>query len=59
MQPDQGKKQADAGRKVGDASDFLGLTTEEQAYIELRLKSAGAPKGTPSAQQTDPGRTDQ
>jgi DNA-binding XRE family transcriptional regulator len=28
------------GWKVGSARDFLGLTQEEEAYIELRLKLA-------------------
>ena len=44
MQTDKRKKLTDAGWKVGDASDFLGLTAEEQAYIELRLKLADAVK---------------
>ena len=44
MQTDKRKKLTDAGWKVGDASDFLGLTAEEQAYIELRLKLADALK---------------
>lgn len=29
-----------AGWKVGDARDFLGLSEEEEAYIELRLRLA-------------------
>jgi DNA-binding XRE family transcriptional regulator len=34
------KKLANTGWKVGSAKDFLGLTSEEEAYIELRLKLA-------------------
>jgi DNA-binding XRE family transcriptional regulator len=30
------------GWKVGSAEEFLGLTTEESAYIELRLKLSDA-----------------
>lgn len=44
MQTDKRKNLAEAGWKVGDAADFLGLTPEEQAYIELRLKLADALK---------------
>ena len=40
MQTNKRKKLAEAGWQVGDTSDFLGLTPEEQAYIELRLKLA-------------------
>lgn len=32
------KKLTDAGWEVGDAMDFLGLSPEEEAYLELRLK---------------------
>jgi predicted XRE-type DNA-binding protein len=34
------KKLTEAGWKVGDARDFLGLSVEEEAYIELRLRLA-------------------
>lgn len=34
------KKLTEAGWKVGDARDFLGLSAEEEAYIELRLRLA-------------------
>ena len=37
------KKRLEAyGWKVGTAEEFLGLTTEEAAYVELRLKLAAA-----------------
>ena len=32
------------GWKLGSAKDFLGLTTQEEAYIELRLKLANGLK---------------
>jgi len=38
------KKLEAAGWKVGSAKDLLGLSDEEQAYIELRLKLAGGLK---------------
>jgi hypothetical protein len=31
---------ADAGWRTGDAADFLGLTAEEAAFVELRLALA-------------------
>ena len=34
------KKLLAKGWKTGDAKDFLGLSSEEEAYIELRLKLA-------------------
>ncbi|MCX7056733.1 MAG: helix-turn-helix transcriptional regulator [Pseudomonadota bacterium] len=34
------KKLEGKGWAVGDAKDFLGLSPEEEAYIELRLKLA-------------------
>ena len=33
-----------AGCTVGDASDFLGLSPEEAAFIELKLARSQAPK---------------
>ena len=34
------KKLEEAGWKVGDAKDFLGLTPREQEYIELKMSLA-------------------
>jgi DNA-binding XRE family transcriptional regulator len=34
------RRLAAKGWKTGDAKDFLGLTDQEEAYIELRLKLA-------------------
>jgi len=38
------KRLAAKGWKIGSTADFLGLTAEESAYIELRLKLADALK---------------
>lgn len=38
MRAVKGKKLTDAGWEIGDAMDFLGLSSEEEAYLELRLK---------------------
>jgi len=35
------KRLAAAGRRSGDAADFLGLTEEEAAFVELKLALAG------------------
>jgi DNA-binding XRE family transcriptional regulator len=40
MRASKRKKLAGAGWEVGDATDFLHLSPEEEAYIELRLKLA-------------------
>ncbi len=40
MRENKQKRLAAKGWKLGGASDFLGLTPEEEAYIELRLKLA-------------------
>lgn len=40
MRASKRKKLTDAGWQSGDSTDFLGLTPEEQAYVELRLKLA-------------------
>ncbi len=40
MRESKQKRLAAKGWKLGSASDFLGLTPEEEAYIELRLKLA-------------------
>lgn len=40
MQASKRKKLGAAGWKVGNAKDFLNLTGEEEAYIELRLRLA-------------------
>jgi ribosome-binding protein aMBF1 (putative translation factor) len=40
MRESKRKKLEGKGWAVGDAKDFLGLSSEEEAYIELRLKLA-------------------
>ena len=40
MQQSKRKRVTAKGWKVGDAKEFLGLSDEETAYIELRLKLA-------------------
>jgi ribosome-binding protein aMBF1 (putative translation factor) len=40
MRESKQKRLAAKGWKLGSTSDFLGLTPEEEAYIELRLKLA-------------------
>jgi ribosome-binding protein aMBF1 (putative translation factor) len=40
MRESKQRKLASKGWKVGDAKDFLGLFTSEEAYIDLRLKLA-------------------
>ena len=40
MRANKRKKPGAAGWKVGDSSEFLGLTPEETVYIELRLRLA-------------------
>lgn len=37
MKRDAKQRLSDAGWRVGSASDFLGLSAEEAAYIELRI----------------------
>ena len=37
MKQSKRKKLSQTGWKVGSASDFLGLTPEEEAYIEMKL----------------------
>jgi ribosome-binding protein aMBF1 (putative translation factor) len=49
MRDSKRKKLAKKGWKTGDAKDFLGLSAEEEAYIELRLKLA---KGLKSRRQS-------
>jgi DNA-binding XRE family transcriptional regulator len=38
MQPRKRQKLESAGWKVGDASEFLGLSPDETAYIETKLR---------------------
>jgi DNA-binding XRE family transcriptional regulator len=40
MRNDKRKRLEAAGWRVGDAAEFLGLTPEEQAYVEIRLRLA-------------------
>ena len=40
MRESKRKRLASNGWKTGSAKEFLGLTAEEEAYIELRLKLA-------------------
>lgn len=42
MRQSKQKKLTAKGWQIGDAKDFLGLSEEEQAFIELRLKLADA-----------------
>lgn len=44
MNSDKQKKLATKGWTVGSTSDFLGLTPEESAYIELKLSLSRALK---------------
>lgn len=44
MQEEKKAKLEAAGWKVGSVEDFLGLTPEESAYIELRLRLGDAVK---------------
>lgn len=46
MQSAKRKKLESAGWKVGSAADFLGLSEEEVAYIEFKLKLATNLKAT-------------
>jgi len=38
MRSEKRKRLEAAGWMVGDATDFLGLTPEEEAYVEIRLR---------------------
>ena len=40
MDPKKRKRLKDAGWSVGDAADFLELTSEEREYVELKLALA-------------------
>jgi DNA-binding XRE family transcriptional regulator len=40
MREDKRKRLASKGWKVGSTAEFLGLTPEEEAYIEIRLRLA-------------------
>ena len=39
------RKLAGAGWELGDATGFLGLSPEEEAYIELRHETGRRPEG--------------
>ena len=55
MRESKRSKLATKGWKLGSAKDFLGLTAQEDAYIELRLKLADGLKmrrGTRGVTQT-------
>ena len=55
MRESKRSKLAAKGWKLGSAKDFLGLSTQEEAYIELRLKLADGLKmrrGTRGVTQT-------
>jgi DNA-binding XRE family transcriptional regulator len=41
MREDKRKRLESKGWKVGGTAEFLGLTPEEEAYIEIRLRLAG------------------
>jgi len=51
MRTDRKKRLQKAGWKVGSASDFLGLTAEEAALVEMRLRLASSLKETRVAQK--------
>jgi predicted XRE-type DNA-binding protein len=38
MQQNKKKKLEEKGWKVGDAKEFLGLSDEEEAYVEIKLR---------------------
>ncbi|MEO8064085.1 MAG: helix-turn-helix transcriptional regulator [Pseudomonadota bacterium] len=40
MRESKRKKLTDKGWRVGDAKDFLGLSDQEEAFIDLRLRLA-------------------
>lgn len=44
MQPNERKKLEKAGWKVGSVEEFLGLSREESAYIEMKLALSDALK---------------
>lgn len=44
MNPDKKRRLEQEGWRVGAAADFLGLTSDEEAMVELRLKLADAVK---------------
>jgi hypothetical protein len=43
MRKEKKKRLKAKGWKIGNAKDFLGLTEEESAYIELKIRLAEAP----------------
>ncbi len=55
MRSEKRKRLEAAGWTVGDATDFLGLTPEEEAYVEIRLRLAEGLK----ARRTKRGLTQQ
>lgn len=42
MKPEKRKRLEEKGWRVGTAEDFLGLSPQESAFVELRLKLADA-----------------
>lgn len=42
MKPEKRKRLEEKGWRVGTADDFLGLSPQESAFVELRLKLADA-----------------
>lgn len=40
MRSDKRKRLEAAGWRVGDAKDFMGLSADENAYVEIRLRLA-------------------
>ena len=42
MKPEKRKRLEEKGWRVGTAGDFLGLSAQESAFVELRLKLADA-----------------
>ena len=44
MRSEKRKRLEAAGWRVGDTAEFLGLTPEEEVYVEIRLRLAEGPK---------------
>mgnify|MGYP002476547571 CR=1 FL=1 len=42
MEPGKRKRLEHQGWRIGSAGDFLGLTTEERAYVEMRYRLSRA-----------------
>jgi hypothetical protein len=57
MEPAKRQRLEAAGWSVGDTSDFLGLSSEEAAFVEMKLARGQAPKAAtrePTAHSASP-----